>query len=51
MGALIFAGHPALHSIGVTALLGIGSGFVSVFVIIPLIEGLIVETRQRVAPD
>jgi len=27
LGALVFAKHPALHSIGVTALLGVGSGF------------------------
>ena len=28
LGALIFAKHPALHSIGITALLGVGSGFI-----------------------
>ncbi len=30
LGALLFAKHPALHSIGLTGLLGIGSGFLFV---------------------
>ncbi|UCE58691.1 MAG: MMPL family transporter [Phycisphaerales bacterium] len=37
MGALVVARHPALHAIGATALLGLGSGIVSVFILIPLI--------------
>ncbi|MGB2985531.1 MAG: MMPL family transporter [Phycisphaerae bacterium] len=38
MGALLFARHPALHTIGATAFLGIGSGLVAVLVIVPLFE-------------
>jgi predicted RND superfamily exporter protein len=38
MGALLFAGHPALHTIGATAFLGIGSGLVAVFTVIPLLN-------------
>ncbi len=37
MGALVFARHPALHSIGVTAILAIGSGLLAVFTIVPLL--------------
>jgi len=36
MGALVVARHPALHSIGATALVGIGSGLIAVFVVVPL---------------
>ncbi|MCF8068335.1 MAG: MMPL family transporter [Desulfobacterales bacterium] len=32
IGALLFARHPALHNIGFTALLGIGSGFLFVMI-------------------
>ena len=35
MGALIFARHPALHTIGATALLGVGGGLIAVFTVIP----------------
>lgn len=38
MGAFIFASHPALRSIGTTALLGILFGFMSVFITVPLRE-------------
>lgn len=36
LGVLVVARHPALHSIGLTSLLGIGTGVVAVFTIIPL---------------
>jgi len=36
LGSLALAGHPALHSIGATALLGIGSGWIAVLLIVPL---------------
>jgi predicted RND superfamily exporter protein len=36
LGVLILARHPALRSIGVTALLGIGTGLGAVFLLIPL---------------
>jgi len=35
LGALVLAKHPALHSLGLTALLGIGSGLIAVLLIIP----------------
>lgn len=38
LGSLLFANHPALHSIGITAFLGIISGIISVLLIIPLIS-------------
>ncbi|MFQ5590451.1 MAG: MMPL family transporter, partial [Phycisphaerae bacterium] len=47
MGALLFAKHPALHTIGATAFLGIGSGLVAVFTIIPLLGRL---TGERCSP-
>ncbi len=37
LGALVFAGHPALHSLGLTALIGIGSGLIVVLLCIPAI--------------
>ena len=36
LGALLFANHPALSSIGVTALVGISSGLLAVLTIVPL---------------
>lgn len=36
LGSLIFARHPALHSIGATAVLGITFGLASVFLTVPL---------------
>lgn len=36
LGSLVFARHPALHSIGATALLGITFGLASVFLTVPL---------------
>src|SRR3990172_8623902 len=36
LGSLVFARHPALHSIGATALLGITLGLASVFLTVPL---------------
>lgn len=36
LGSLVFASHPALHSIGATALLGITFGLASVFLTVPL---------------
>ena len=38
LGSLLFANHPALHSIGITAFLGIISGIISVLLIVPLIS-------------
>ncbi len=38
MGVLTIAGHPALHSIGFTALIGISSGYIAVFTITPLLD-------------
>lgn len=35
LGSMLFADHPALHSIGATVLLGIGSGFTAVLLVIP----------------
>ena len=35
LGALVLAKHPALHSLGLTALLGISSGLLAVILIIP----------------
>ncbi|HUT25858.1 MAG TPA: MMPL family transporter [Sumerlaeia bacterium] len=35
-GSLTLAGHPALHSIGATALLGIAGGWIAVLLIVPL---------------
>lgn len=46
MGAMIFAKHPALHALGVSALIGITTGVVSVFILIPL-----VFTRSKKATD
>jgi len=34
-GALVFAQHPALHSIGITVLLGIGAAIPSAIYVIP----------------
>lgn len=36
LGSLAFARHPALHSIGITSLLGVTFGVVAVFLIIPM---------------
>ncbi|MDT8317024.1 MAG: MMPL family transporter [bacterium] len=38
LGSLLFAKHPALHSIGSTAFLGICSGLVAVLLTVPLIK-------------
>jgi len=40
MGVLTIAGHPALHTIGFTALIGISSGYIAVFTITPLLDRL-----------
>ena len=37
LGALVFAGHPALHSLGLTALIGISSGLIVVLFFVPAI--------------
>ena len=34
-GALVLARHPALHSIGITVLLGIGAAIASALIVIP----------------
>ncbi len=36
LGALLLAKHPAMYTLGLTALLGIGSGLISVLFLIPL---------------
>jgi len=36
LGALLLARHPAMHSLGLTALLGIGSGLIVVLSLIPM---------------
>jgi len=37
LGALVFAGHPALYSLGLTALIGIGSGLIVILLFIPAV--------------
>jgi predicted RND superfamily exporter protein len=37
LGALVFAGHPALHSLGLTALIGISSGLIAVIFFVPVV--------------
>lgn len=49
LGVLIVAQHPALYSIGLTSLLGIGSGLVAVFLIIPLTKTYSRHPRTRPA--
>lgn len=39
LGTLILARHPALHSIGFTALIAISSGLICVLILIPLLNG------------
>lgn len=36
LGALMLAGHPALHALGITAFLGIGTGLLAVLITVPL---------------
>lgn len=36
LGALAFAGHPALHTLGLTAFIGIGSGLAAALLMIPI---------------
>lgn len=38
-GSLVLARHPAMHSIGVTVLLGIGAGIASALLVIPALHG------------
>jgi predicted RND superfamily exporter protein len=38
-GSLVLAKHPAMHSIGVTVLLGIGFGIASALLVIPALHG------------
>ncbi|MBC8478205.1 MMPL family transporter [bacterium] len=37
MGALALAGHPGLHALGLTALIGIATGLILVMLMIPLL--------------
>ncbi len=37
LGSLVLAHHPALHSLGLTALIGISSGLISVFLLVPIL--------------
>jgi len=46
LGALVFAKHPTLHSLGLTALLGIAFGLMAVFFIIPALS-LNVYTQEK----
>jgi len=50
LGVLVAARHPALHSIGITSLLGIGTGLLAVFTVIPLARpagGAVAGVRPR----
>jgi predicted RND superfamily exporter protein len=47
LGALVMARHPALHSLGLTALLGISAGLISVLLIIPLFRPRGGDTSPR----
>jgi len=38
-GALALASHPAMHSIGVTVLLGIGSALPAALLVVPALAG------------
>ena len=38
-GSLVFARHPAMHSIGLTVLLGIGFGIASALLVVPALHG------------
>jgi predicted exporter len=46
-GALVMARHPALHSIGVTVLLGIGSAIPAALLVIPALYGGKAEADDR----
>ncbi|MBI5099420.1 MAG: hypothetical protein HZB30_09315 [Nitrospirae bacterium] len=44
-GVLIFAKHPALSSVGVTMVIGVGTGFLSSIVVVPKLCELFVKKR------
>jgi predicted exporter len=46
-GVLIFADHPALFSIGVTLVIGLGSGYLSSVLVSPWVAGLPAGRRER----
>jgi len=45
-GVLIFAEHPALFSIGVTLVIGLGSGYLSSVFVVPWVAGLSERRRE-----
>jgi predicted RND superfamily exporter protein len=45
-GALVFAQHPALFSIGLTVLLGIGAAIPSAIYVIPALYGYVTMKRR-----
>lgn len=47
LGVLIFASHPALHSLGVTCFLGVGIGLLAVLFIIPSLHALIIVKAKQ----
>jgi uncharacterized protein len=51
IGALVFARHPALHSIGITVLLGIGAAIPSAMFVIPAFYGDKTPRQPELAPQ
>ena len=47
LGVLIFASHPALHSLGVTCFLGVGIGLLAVLFIIPSLHAMIFINEKK----
>lgn len=46
-GALVLARHPAMHSIGVAVMLGVGAAIPATLVVIPALFGMIQGSRQK----
>lgn len=46
LGALVFAGYPALHSLGLTALIGISSGLIVVLLFLPAVLTIIFKDNS-----
>lgn len=44
-GVLIFAKHPALSSVGITMVIGVGSGFLASILVVPKLCGLTADIR------
>ena len=49
-GVLIFAKHPALSSVGITMVIGLGAGFFSSVFVVPKLCGITEKMRQGQAP-